>query len=94
MTSNARPTMFDASVVLRDPTSEATPSVRPRVPPPASTWASPVPPSSLTTFQARLEGRGLATRGFAKLTNAKPATAAVLSELAARADVVVEALAD
>ena len=36
MTSNARPTIFDASVVLHDPTSEATPSVRPRVPPPAS----------------------------------------------------------
>ena len=103
MTSNARPTMFDTSVVLHDPTSEATPSVRPRVLPPARLDGKTVglldlgksrSAEFLDHLQARLECRGLATRRFAKPTNAKPATAAVLSELAARADVVVEALAD
>ena len=95
--------MLDASAVLHDPTSEAAPSIRLRVPPPARLDDKTIglfdlgksrSAEFLDHLQARLEGRGLATRRFAKPTNAKPATAAVLSEIAARADVVVEALAD
>lgn len=103
MTLDVHHTPLRASAVLHDPTSEATPSARPRVSPPAQLHGKTVglfdlgksrSAEFLDHLQARLDARGLATRRFAKPTNAKPATAAVLSELAARADVVVEALAD
>lgn len=103
MTANARPAPLNDPGVLHDPTSEAAPSVRPRVPPPAALDGKTVglfdlgksrSAEFLDHLQARLEGRGLATRRFAKPTNAKPATDAILAEIAADADVVVEALAD
>lgn len=103
MTANARPAPLHAPSVLHDPTSEAAPSVRPRVSPPIALDNKTVglfdlgksrSAEFLDHLQARLEGRGLATRRFAKPTNAKPATEAILAEIAADADVVVEALAD
>lgn len=103
MTANPRPALRHASAVLHDPTSEAAPSLRPRVSPPVALDGKTVglfdlgksrSAEFLDHLQTRLEGRGLATRRFAKPTNAKPATAAVLAQLAADADVVVEALAD
>lgn len=91
------------ATVLHDPTSETTPMVRPRVPPPTSLDGKTVglfdlgklrSDEFLDHLEARLRTRGVVTRRFAKPTNAKPAAPALLARLAAGADVVVEALAD
>ena len=91
------------SVVLHDPTSETAPATRPRRPPPDSLHGRTVAlldigkhrsGEFLDHVAAGLHARGIATVRFAKPTNAKPATAAVLDDIAAGADVVAEALAD
>lgn len=89
--------------LLHDPTSEAAPVVRLRVAPPTSLEGRTVglfdlgksrSDEFLDHLEARLQARGVVTRRFAKPTNAKPATPAVLADIARGADVVVEALAD
>ncbi len=90
-------------VTLHDPTSESTPAGRPRRPPPASLRGRTVAlldigkrrsGEFLDHLEAALGARGVATARFAKPTNAKPAAPALLDDIAARADVVAEALAD
>lgn len=95
--------MTESTVTLHDPTSETAPATRPRCRPPASLEDRTVAlfdigksraDEFLDCLEARLRARGIATARFAKPTNAKPATNAILDDIAARADVVVEALAD
>ncbi len=94
---NASPTL------LHDPTSETTPALRPRRTPPASLAGKRVAlfdigkaraDEFLDALEPRLQERGIATARFAKPTNAKPATPAIIGSIAEGADVVVEALAD
>ena len=91
------------TITLHDPTSESTPPTRPRHPPPPSLDGRTVAlfdigksraDEFLDHLEARLRARGVATARYAKPTNAKPATAAVLADIATGADAVVEALAD
>lgn len=95
--------MSTPGITLHDPTSEVAPANRPRRPPPASLRGSTVAlfdigksraGEFLDYLEARLQARGVTTARFAKPTNAKPATAAILGDIAAGADIVVEALAD
>lgn len=95
--------MSPSTVTLHDPTSEAAPATRPRCAPPASLDGRTVAlfdigksraDEFLDHLEARLRARGVSTARFAKPTNAKPATTAILDEIAAGADAVVEALAD
>ena len=95
--------MNDSTVTLHDPTSETTPAVRPRCAPLGSLAGRTVAlfdigksraGEFLDCLETRLRARGVATARFAKPTNAKPATAAILDDIAAGADAVVEALAD
>ena len=95
--------MNDSTLTLHDPTSETAPATRPRRAPPASLDGRTVAlfdigksraDEFLDYLEARLRARGVATARFAKPTNAKPATTAILDNIAAGADAVVEALAD
>ena len=95
--------MNDSAVTLHDPTSESAPATRPRCAPPASLDGGTVAlfdigksraGEFLDYLETRLRAQGIATARFAKPTNAKPATAAILDDIAAGADAVVEALAD
>ena len=100
---NANTAMNAATVTLHDPTSETAPATRPRCTPPASLDGRTVAlfdigksraDEFLDCLEARLGARGIATARFAKPTNAKPATTAILDSIAAGAHVAVEALAD
>ena len=95
--------MSTSRITLHDPTSEAAPATRPRRPPPASLDGRTIAlfdigkaraGEFLDHLEARLRAEGVATARFAKPTNAKPATPAILDDIAAGADVVVQALAD
>lgn len=95
--------MNATTVTLHDPTSETAPATRPRCSPPASLDGRTVAlfdigkaraDEFLDHLEKRLAARGIATARFAKPTNAKPATTAVLDSIASDAHVVVEALAD
>ncbi len=95
--------MSIAPVTLHDPTSEAAPASRPRRPPLPTLHGRTVAlfdigksraGEFLDHLEARLCARGVTTARFAKPTNAKPATAAILADIASGADAVVEALAD
>ncbi len=95
--------MNDATHVLHDPTSESSPAIRPRCAPPTSLDGRTVglfdigkarADEFLDYLETRLHAHGVATARFAKPTNAKPATTAVLDDIVASSDVVVQALAD
>lgn len=95
--------MTESTVTLHDPTSETAPATRRRCRPPASLEGRTVglfdigksrADEFLDCLETRLRARGIATARFAKPTNGKPATNALLDDIAAGADVVVEALAD
>ncbi len=95
--------MNSSPVTLHDPTSESAPATRPRRPPPPTLQDRTVAlfdigksraAEFLDHLEARLRARGVTTARFAKPTNARPATAAILGDIAAGADAVVEALAD
>ncbi len=95
--------MTGSTVTLHDPTSETAPATRPRRKPPASLEGRTVAlfdigksraDEFLDCLETRLRARGIATARFAKPTNAKPASSALLDDIADGADVVVEALAD
>lgn len=91
------------NVTLHDPTAETAPTTRPRRTPPPSLHGRTVAlfdigkaraDEFLDHLEERLRARGVTTARFAKPTNAKPATPAILRDIAAGADAVVEALAD
>ena len=95
--------MNNAEIRLHDPTSESAPAIRPRLPPLRSLAGRTVAlfdigktrsDEFLDCLEARFRAMDIATGRFAKPTNAKPATAAILGDIAAGADAVVEALAD
>jgi hypothetical protein len=88
---------------LLDPTSERTPGTRARAPRPATLDGKTV--GLLDISKARgdvfldriaeeLEGRGHTVLRFAKPTFTKPAPIDLRHEIAAKCDVVIEALAD
>ncbi len=95
--------MNRSTVTLHDPTAETIPATRPRRPPPPTLHGRTIAlfdigksraGEFLDHLETRLRARGVTTARFAKPTNARPATAAILGDVAAGADAVVEALAD
>jgi hypothetical protein len=89
--------------VLMDPTSEMTPEVRARLPPPAEVDGLTVALLDigkargnvfLDRIQRGLEQRGLNVERYAKPTNTKVAPTALNQQIAERCDLVVEALSD
>ncbi len=95
--------MNRATVTLHDPTSETTPVMRPRRTPPRSLAhrtvvlfdiGKPRSAEFLDHVERWLADKGVRVTRFAKPTNAKAATSRILDDIAAQADVVVEALAD
>ena len=90
-------------VILYDPTSETTPSIRPRLKPPQSLGGKTVALLDLGKLRSDefldyldvlLTERQVTVKRFAKPTNAKTAPVKVLQDIAANADVVIEALSD
>ncbi len=95
--------MRNDAYTMRDPTAELSPVMRERRPPPANLSEATIgllciskerSEEFLDTVAARLRDRGLTVARFAKPTYTKPAPEAVLQEIVARCDVVVEGLAD
>ncbi len=89
--------------VMLDPTAESAPAIRQRVPPPATLADATIGLLSiakersdefLDTVEQRLTERGLRVLRFAKPTYTKPAPEAVIQDIVAQCDVVVEGLAD
>jgi len=88
---------------LRDPTAETSPLKRPRRAPPASLEGLTVglfdigktrTDEFLDRVEERLRARGIATRRYAKPTNAKVAPPAVIDRIVAETDVVLIGLSD
>jgi len=88
---------------LLDPTSEREPSTRERAPRPASLdgktvglldISKPRGDAFLDRLAELLEAHGLRVERFAKPTFTKPAPPDLRHEIAAKCDVVIEALAD
>jgi len=95
--------MNRAHTLLHDPTSEMAPVMRPRLTPPESLQGKTVAlldlgkirsDEFLDHVEVRLRARGLDVLRAAKPTNAKPAPLEVIQEIAEKAHVVAEALAD
>jgi hypothetical protein len=91
------------SRTLLDPTSEQTPATRERAPRPASLDGQVVglldiskPRGSvfLDRLEELLEAHGIRVERYAKPTFTKPAPVDLRHEIAAKCDVVIEALAD
>jgi hypothetical protein len=89
--------------VLLDPTSEAEPAERALLARPPSLDGLTIGLLSISkrtsdvfldAVESHFEARGLETARFVKPTFARPAPLALRQEIAARCDVVVEALAD
>lgn len=89
--------------VMLDPTAEAAPATRERVPALESLAGAKIGLLSITkersdefldTVEARLAERGLTVLRFRKLTHTKPAPEAVIQDIVEHCDVVVEGLAD
>jgi hypothetical protein len=88
---------------MRDPTAETSPVRRPRLRPPASLDGCVVglfdigktrSDEFLDQVEKRFAERGIATRRYAKPTNAKVAPAEVIEQVTREADAVVIALSD
>ncbi len=88
---------------LRDPTSESSPTRRPRLAPPASLDGKTVALMDIgksrgKEFLDRLEGHfksaGITTRRYAKPTNTKVAPVELMQKIAAEAQAAVIALSD
>ncbi len=95
--------MTHVPVMLHDPTHEAAPATRARLAAPATLDDKTVAlfdigksraGEFLDYLERALHDQDVRTRRFAKPTNAKPATPAILGDIAEHADVVVEGLAD
>jgi hypothetical protein len=89
--------------VLLDPTSERSPTVRPRLPRPERLdglviglldIAKPRGDVFLDRLEEQLRGRGARVRRYAKPTFTKVAPIDLRREIAQQCDVVIEALAD
>jgi hypothetical protein len=89
--------------ILLDPTAERSPTIRPRIPRPASLEGRTVGLLDIgkargDVFLDRIEQllaeRGIAVRRYAKPTNTRPAPLPLRQQIATEADVVIEALSD
>ena len=89
--------------IMRDPTAELSPAMRERRAPPERLSEATIgllciakerSEEFLDTVEARLRERGLKVARFAKPTYTRPAPEAVLQDIVAGCDVVVEGLAD
>ena len=89
--------------VLLDPTSERSPTLRPRLPRPESLdgltigildIAKPRGDVFLHRLGERLAERGIAVRHYAKPTNTRPAPTALAQQIATEVSVVIEGLSD
>lgn len=88
---------------MRDPTAETAALQRERRPPPASLEGKTVALLSISkersdefmnALEPLIQAAGVKTIRFKKPTHTKPAPEAILQDIVARADIVVEALAD
>jgi hypothetical protein len=91
------------TTLLHDPTSEMAPTMRPRLAPPVSLEGKTVAlfdlgkirsDEFLDALEVRFVERGIEVVRAGKPTNAKPASPDIIQEVARRAHVVVEAVAD
>ncbi len=89
--------------VLLDPTAERSPTVRPRLPRPASLDGLTVGLLDiakargdvfLDRMQELLEGRGITVKRYAKPTNTRPAPLPLRQQIGTEVNVVIEALSD
>ena len=89
--------------VLLDPTSERSPTRRPRLPRPERLdgltigildIAKPRGDVFLRRLGERLAERGLAIKHYAKPTTTRPAPVALAQQIAAEVDLVIEGLSD
>ena len=89
--------------VLLDPTSERSPTIRPRLPRPERLEgltvglldiAKPRGDVFLDRLEARLNERGLATRRYKKPTNTRTAPVPLQQQIATEVNLVIEGLSD
>ena len=89
--------------MLLDPTSERSPTIRPRLPRPESLdgltvgildIAKPRGDVFLHRLGERLAERGIAIKHYAKPTNTRPAPLPLQQQIAAEANLVIEGLSD
>jgi hypothetical protein len=89
--------------VLLDPTSERSPTLRPRLPRPDALdgltvgildIAKPRGDVFLKRLGERLAERGIAVRHYAKPTNARPAPVPLQQQIATEVNLVIEGLSD
>ena len=89
--------------VLLDPTSERSPTIRPRLPRPERLdgltiglldIAKARGDVFLDRLDERLRERGIAYKHYAKPTNTRPAPVALAQQIATEANVVIEGLSD
>ena len=95
--------MRNEPYVMLDPTAETAPALRQRTPPPETLANATIGLLSISkerseefldTIEQRLTDRGLKVLRFGKPTHTKPAPEAVIQDIVAQCDVVVEGLAD
>jgi hypothetical protein len=89
--------------VLLDPTSERSPTLRPRLPRPDTLdgltigildIAKPRGDVFLKRLGERIAERGIAVRHYAKPTNARPAPVPLQQQIATEVNLVIEGLSD
>ncbi|MEM7417156.1 MAG: hypothetical protein AAF389_16740 [Gemmatimonadota bacterium] len=89
--------------ILHDPTSERSPLLRPRVAPPETLEGKTVAlfdlgkirsDEFLDALEVQFIARGIEVVRAAKPTNAKPASPDIIQDVAHKAHVIVEAVAD
>ena len=95
--------MRNEPYIMRDPTAEASPVLRTRLPPPTSLAGKTVGLLSISkersdefldTVAAALGAQGITVERFCKPTHTKPAPESIIEAIVERCDVVVEGLAD
>ncbi|MCC6717295.1 MAG: hypothetical protein IT555_05380 [Acetobacteraceae bacterium] len=88
---------------LLDPTSERSPTIRPRLPRPADLAGLTVGIVDISKargdvfldqIDARLQARGIATRRYMKPTMARPAPLALRQQIGTEVNLVIQGLAD
>ena len=95
--------MSNEPYTMRDPTAELSPVMRTRLEPPETLDGATIGLLSISkersdefldTVSARLTERGHTVLRFKKPTHTKPAPEAIVQDIVAQCDVVVEGLAD
>lgn len=95
--------MTNEIYTMRDPTAELSPVMRARLDPPANLDGATIGVLSISkersdefldTVSARLQERGHTIVRFKKPSHTKPAPEAIVQDIVAQCDVVVEGLAD